>query len=334
MIVTQVKRYNGSTWVDYNLSVDANQVFLNQDLKLTETFGKYKVDSDTPNITVPAKGKNWLEVLLDAYSTDEQPTVTNPSISAFNVTGNGASTTSFEIGTTVLPQWTSTFKSGAYTYKSTVSKDNIIPISGTGVSATGWTIKQGSIVIGSTGNNKAADNFSFIIGNEDTTNISGNISYSAVASYSAGNYALTKLDNLANPEVRIAAGNTEAKKDTLTWYRKMFGGGSTAETITSADIRSKASAQASARNSSNPFEFKAVLNDTKVIFAYPKAMTAKTPKFQIFTMAWGDTTGFVSSEVDVADARGGEKGLMTYTIWTFTPAGPYTADETKYRVYF
>lgn len=333
-MVTQVKIYNGSTWVDYDLSVDSSRVFFNQDLKLTETFGKYKVDSSTPNVTVPANGKSWKEILIDAYSTDVNPEKVDPSITAFNVTGNGASSTSFEIGTTVLPQWTSTFSGGSYSYKSTASKTNINPVAGTGVSATGWTIKQGTVEIGTVEDGTAANAAKFAIGAGNTSNISGSVTYSAVASYNAGRYALTKLDNLPTTDVQIVAGSTPAKTDTLSWYRKMFGGGTTAG-LTSAVIRGLAAgASANARASSNPFEFKASKGDIKVVFAYPTALTTKTPKFQMFTMNWGDTIGFVSSKINVADARGGENGLMEYTVWTYTPAGAFTADETKYRVYF
>ena len=68
-------------------------------------------------------------------------------------------------------------------------------------------------------------------------------------------------------------------------------------------------------------------------------MTTKTPKFEIFTMAWGATEGFTSSEIQVADARGtNEDGTlnnaMTYTVWTYAPAGGFAAAETKYRAYF
>jgi hypothetical protein len=119
----------------------------------------------------------------------------------------------------------------------------------------------------------------------------------------------------------------------------MFGAGTAEADVDSAVIRGMKSANASAVGSSAPFEFKAVAGDTKVVFAYPKALTTNTPKFEIFTMAWGETSGFVSSEVEVADARGtNEDGTlnnaMTYTVWTYTPAGAFAAAETKYRAYF
>lgn len=317
--------------------LDAKNVYFSEDLTLTQSFGKYTVSSSNPNVTIETTGMSVYDLFMDAYSESKDPTKTDPKVTGFNVTGNGSTATSFEVGTTVTPQWVSTFNAGSYTYKSSVSNENIVPVSGTGVTATGWEVKQGSTVIGTTEDGTA--DTSFVIGDGNTSAVSGTVSYSITADYSDGNYALTNLNKLPATEVRIAAGTTTAVADTLTFVRKMFGAGSSAETVDSAEIRSMKSANASAVSSSAPFEFSAVAGDTKVVFAYPKALTTKTPKFEIFTMAWGETSGFVSSEVQVADARGTNadgtlNNAMTYTVWTYTPAGAFAAAETKYRVYF
>ena len=329
--------YNGTDWAAMDGNYNAKNVYFDEDLVLTQTFGKYAVSSSVPNVTVNATGMSMYDLIMDAYSEKKNPNKNNPKVSAFSVTGNGSSLTSFEVGTTVTPQWTSTFNEGSYTYKSSVSNTTITPVSGTGVTATAWEVKQGNEVIGTVEDGTAAS--SFIIGDGDASAVSGTVSYSVTADYSDGNYALTNLNTLPDSEVRIAAGTTDVKTDTLTYVRKMFGAGTAEETVDSAVIRAMVGATASAVGSSAPFEFKAAAGDTKVIFAYPKALTTKTPKFEIFTMAWGETSGFVSSEVEVADARGtNEDGTlnnaMTYTVWTYTPAGAFAAAETKYRAYF
>ena len=323
--------------IDSLSELDAKNVYFNEDLTLTQSFGKYTVSASNPNVTVPATGMSLYDLIMDAYSESKNPTKTDPKVTGFNVTGNDSSTTSFEVGTTVTPQWVSTFNAGSYTYKSSASNETITPVSGTGVTATGWEVKQGSTVIGTSEDGKAGS--SFVIGDGNNSAVSGTVSYSITADYSDGNYALTNLNKLPATEVRIASGTTPAVTDTLTFVRKMFGGGSAEATVDSAEIRGMKSATASAVASSAPFEFTAVAGDTKVIFAYPKALTTKTPKFEIFTMAWGATEGFVSSEVQVADARGTKddgtlNNPMTYTVWTYTPAGAFAAAETKYRVYF
>lgn len=329
--------YNGTDWAAMDGNYNAKNVYFDTDMVMTQTFGKYAVSSSVPNVTVPSDGLNLYELFMDAYSEKKNPTKTAPKVSAFSVTGNGASDTSFEVGTTVTPQWTSTFSAGSYTYKSSVSDTDIKPVSGTGVAASAWEIKQGDAVIGTVEDGTAAA--SFVIGDGNNTAVSGTVSYSVTADYNAGNYALTNLNTLPDSEVRIAAGTTPAVTDTLTFVRKMFGAGTSEATVDSAVVRGMKSANASVIGAFAPFEFKAVAGDTKVVFAYPKALTTKTPKFEIFTMAWGETSGFVSSEVEVADARGtNEDGTlnnaMTYTVWTYTPAGAFAAAETKYRVYF
>lgn len=328
--------YNGSDWSAMDGNYNAKNVYFDDNMTVTQNFGKYTVSSSNPNKTIASKGMSLYELLMDAYSESKNPTKTLPKVTNFNVTGNGASTTSFEVGTTVTPQWTSTFNAGSYTYKSTVSKDAVSAVSGTGVSATAWTVKQGNSVIGSVEDGTASS--SFVIG-DNTTAVSGTVSYSITADYSNGNYALTNLNTLPASDVRITEGTTDAVTDTLTYVRKMFGAGTAEATVDSAVIRGMASATASAVGSSAPFEFKAVAGDTKVVFAYPKALTTSAPKFEIFTMAWGETSGFVSSEVEVADARGtNEDGTLnnaiTYTVWTYTPAGAFASAETKYRAYF
>jgi hypothetical protein len=125
----------------------------------------------------------------------------------------------------------------------------------------------------------------------------------------------------------------------MTSYRKMFAGGVVDKdaAITSAVIRGlgtgvKASAPTSADKG---IEFKANVGDTKLILAYPKSLTTKTPKFEYFTLSWGTFTGFEAetATVQVADKRGGENGLKEYTVYTYTPTGAFEAD-TKFRVYF
>jgi hypothetical protein len=329
--------YDGTKWAAMDGNYNAKNVYFDTELVMTKSFGKYETSSSVPNVTIDAAGMSMYDLLMDAYSEKKNPTKSNPKVTGFNVTGNGNSITSFEVGTTVTPQWVSTFNSGSYTYKSSASNTSISAVSGTGVSATAWEVKQGSEVIGTAEDGTAAA--SFVIGDGVADKVSGTVSYSITADYSDGNYALTNLNTLPTSEVRITAGTTDAVTDTLTYVRKMFGAGTAEETVDSAVIRGMGSATASAIASSAPFEFKAVAGDTKVVFAYPKALTTKEPQFEIFTMAWGATEGFESSEVQVADARGtNEDGSlnnpMTYKVWTYTPAGAFAAAETKYRVYF
>ena len=301
-------------WVAMDGNYSAVNVYTNEDIQVTTKVGELAA-----NTTVGA-GTSVADLLVRILSQSKDPSKTNPKIAAFSVTSNGSGS-DFEAGTSITPKWTSTFNSGSYTYKSSVSNTDIIPVSGTGVTADSWSITQDNVEIGTT---KDGTGTTFILG--DNT-----ITFKATVDYSAGNFALTNLNKLPIDEVRIAAGSTEATAN-ITSYRKMFAGGTTAADITSDLIRSLG---ANKKASTSTFEFKANVGDTKLIFAYPSSLSSTDPNFEYFTMAWESVGGFTKLEnpVQVADARGGTEGLVNYTVYVYVPAAAYAA-ETKYRVSF
>jgi hypothetical protein len=314
--------YNGTAWAAMDGNYSAANVYLNEDVTVTTQTGELK-----QNAVVEA-GTSLQDMLVQMLSQSKDPSKTDPSVSAFTVKDGGA--TDFEAGSTVTPKWDATFNAGSYGtgYKSTVSKENIVPVAGTGVTVTAWDITLDGISIGTTEDGTSA---SFVMG--DNT-----IIFKATATHTAGNYALTNLNKLPETDVQIEAGS-KSKTATMTSYRKMFAGGVVDKdaAITSAVIRGlgtgvKASAPTSADKG---IEFKANVGDTKLILAYPKSLTTKTPKFEYFTLSWGTFTGFEAetATVQVADKRGGENGLKEYTVYTYTPTGAFEAD-TKFRVYF
>ena len=304
---------NGEDWVAMDGNYSADNVFTPEDIQVTTSVG------ELPANTVVNAGTSFSDLLTKILSQSKNPTKTDPYISVFNVTNNGSGT-SFEAGTSVIPKWTTTFNTGTYSYKSTASNENISPVSGTGVSVQTWSVVKDEEEIGTTKDGSAD---AFILG--DST-----INFKIIANYSNGNYALTNLNKLPESEVRILAGSAE-KTATITSYRKMFAGGSSAENIDSALIRGL---KANGKASTDSFEFKASVGDTKLIFAYPTDLTTKTPKFEYFTMAWESVGGFSKlGTIQVADVRGENNGLKDYTVYTYTPAAAYAA-ETKYRVSF
>ena len=312
--------HNGSAWAAMDGNYSANNVYLNEDVTVTTQTGELKVNA------VVEAGTSLQDMLVQMLSQSKDPSKSNPSVSAFTVKDGSA--TDFEAGSTVTPKWESTFSTGSYSYKSTASKETINPVSGTGVTVTAWDITQDGTTIGTTEDGTGA---AFVMG--DST-----VNFKAVATHTAGNYALTNLNKLPETDVQIAAGSKE-KTATMTSYRKMFAGGVVDKdaAITSAIIRGlstgvKASAPTTAETG---IEFKAVTGDTKVILAYPTSLTSKAPKFEYFTLSWGPFSGFEVEEstINVADKRGGENGLKEYTVYTYTPTGAFEAD-TKFRVYF
>ncbi len=305
--------FDGKHWAAMDGNYSAASVYTSEDIQVTTAVGELAA-----NAVVDA-GTSFADLLVQILSKSKNPTKNDPSISAFSVTNNGSGS-SFEAGTSITPKWASTFNAGSYTYKSSVSNENIVPVSGTGVVADSWSITKDGVEIGTTEDGSAS---AFILG--DST-----VNFKAVVNYSDGNYALTNLNKLPETEVRIAAGS-KSKTATITSYRKMFAGGTTAANIDSALIRGLGS---NASASTSIFEFKANVGDTKLVFAYPSSLTTKEPKFEYFTMAWESVGGFVKADnIQVADVRGGSNGLKEYTVYTYTPAAAYAA-ETKYRVSF
>ena len=305
--------FDGENWAAMDGNYSAANIFTPEDIQVTTTVGELAA-----NTTVDA-GTNFADLLTKILSQSKNPTKVNPSITAFTVTNNGSGT-SFEAGTSIIPKWDTTFNKGSYSYKSSASKDEISPVSGTGVVVNSWLITRDGIEIGT-----AEDGVgnAFVIG--DNT-----VNFKVTVDYSDGNYALTNLNKLPEQEVKIEA-DIITKTANIYSYRRMFGGGTTATELTSDLIREL---NANAKASTSNFEFSANIGDTKLIFAYPSSLSSAEPKFEYFTMAWESVGGFaLAGTVQVADARGGDNGLAEYKVYTYTPAAPY-ATETKYRVSF
>jgi hypothetical protein len=307
--------YNGTAWAALDGNYSAANVYLNEDVTVTTKTGELAVNA------VVEAGTSLQDMLVQMLSQSKDPTKTNPSITAFTVKDGSA--TDFEAGSTVTPKWESTFSAGSYTYKSTAAKEPINPVSGTGVTVTAWAITQDGTSIGTTEDGTGA---SFVMG--DST-----VNFKAVATHSAGNYALTNLNKLPATDVQIASGSKE-KTASMTSYRKMFAGGVVDKdaAITSAVVRGLSTG---VKATTAATEFKAKVGDTKLIFAYPKSLSTATPKFEYFTMSWEGFSGFevAASTVQVADKRGGENGLKEYVVYTYTPTGAFES-ETKFRVSF
>ena len=291
----------------------AMNVFTTEDIQVTTEVGELTTD------TIITAGTSVAELLQKVLSESKDPTKVEPKISTFSVTNNGSGS-KFESGTSITPKWSSVFDEGKYTYKSSVSNTDIIPVSGTGVNVLSWSILKNGTEISS---NQNGTGEAFIIGDDP-------VLFKAIANYSSGNYALTNLNKLPEVEVRIQEGSTEASTS-ITSYRKMFAGSTSEAEITSDLIRSL---ETSAVANTSRFEFKANTGDTKLIFAYPSNLTISEPKFEYFTMAWESVGGFTKLDnIQVADARGGTNGLKDYTVYVYTPASAYVT-ETKYRVSF
>ena len=87
----------------------AKSVMFDSDMVFTEQFGKYKPTDG--KVTIPSNNKSLYEVLIDAYSEDKNPTITQPSMTISSSTAKA-----YEVGTNVTPAYSSSFNAGSYEY--------------------------------------------------------------------------------------------------------------------------------------------------------------------------------------------------------------------------
>jgi hypothetical protein len=313
-------------WSAMDGNYSASNVFLKNKIELAGSFDN--VGNYNKGATIAAGTS--LEALLSGMLQQElEPTANIPTASISVSGGNG------EVGTSyTLPTATLKIDSvGSYTYG---------PDTGITFAIGDVELKQGSnskkndavMALNSTIKLQATDTATLY------TDTAKSYTFTATASHSAGAVPVTNLGN-AYADAQIEAGSITVADKTATFsgWRRIFGGGTTAADINSANIRAlaqlkKTSDSVPTTSGGKGIVFNAAKGSTKVVFAYPSSWTSKTPKFEIFTMAWGATEGFEKSTVNVADARGGENGLKEYTVYTYTPATPLAAENTQYCVYF
>lgn len=203
-----------------DLKLDVENIFLTEDLKFTEPFGKFGTEKDSSTkASLEANGyytidsaegtKSLADLLNSAFAVKSDPVITTPSITCtFNNTGE------FEVGSKIQPQVK--FVSGH------LGKYSYGPVD------TGATWKSFSYWINSSEKTtidletSEYNNEYCNIGSEITVQDNTNITVHANASYSAA--TKNPKDSLGTecPSLKFAAGNTPDQSATITGYRCMF----------------------------------------------------------------------------------------------------------------
>lgn len=206
-----------STWGELQYSggsdiieLDASKVTFDEDMTFTYAFGKYSPDS-TGQVKVPSNGKTLEGLLMDAYSEEKNPSVTQPSVSV-----TSGEMKAYEAGTNVTPKYNATLNKGSYQY----GPD-------TAITATSWSVQLNEETL-----TDASGTFSQIQVTDGT-----NLKITATAQYGDGAIPVTNLGN-EYADGQIKAGSKSAQSSALTGYRQIFYGVRTeASEITSAVIR-------------------------------------------------------------------------------------------------
>lgn len=102
--------YDGSQWAAMDGNYNAENVYFTEDFIFTEDLGTVNVSNGST--TVSAAGKNLKEFLSSIFAKEENPIVTQPSVSI----SLNPSTTAYEVGTLYTPKYTVNFKAGTYQY--------------------------------------------------------------------------------------------------------------------------------------------------------------------------------------------------------------------------
>ena len=300
-----------TTWGDLpyassgaDIQVDASQVMFSQDLVFTEQFGKYVPSGG--KVTVPANGDSLLEVLLNAFATDSNPSITQPSVSI-----NSSDFKAYEVGSNVTPSYTATLNPGSYQYGPA-----------TGIAATSWSVVD---------NAAEPNTLSTASGSFPQMQVVDGTSYSitATASYGAGAIPNTALgQEYANGQIK--AGSKSATKGTITGYRNGFYGTLTDTTeLTSAVIRGLSGKSNRAVTAGTVWNISIPVGAKRVAFAYPATIRDVSSVQDVNGLNAEIKTAFTLITVNVLGAN--DYSGINYKVYYIDYANPNDAQNT-YKV--
>lgn len=263
-----------------DIQVDASQVMFSQDLVFTEQFGKYVPSGG--KVTVPANGDSLLEVLLNAFATDSNPSITQPSVSI-----SSSDFKAYEVGTNVTTSYTATLNPGSYQYGPA-----------TGITATSWSVVD---------NAAEPNTLTTASGSFPQMQIVDGTNYSitATASYGAGAIPNTALGQ-EYTDGQIKAGSKSATKGTITGYRNGFYGTTTSQssgTFESDNIRAL-TATNKAVTAGTVWNISIPVGARSVIFAYPATIRDVTSVLDANGLNAEIKTAFTKVQAQVAGANG------------------------------
>ena len=281
--------YNGSNWKALDGNYNAENVYFDKDMTITENIGVQTIDNSGSK-TLSTRGKNVQQVFDMIVAQEKNPSITQPSTS-ITLTGADAK----EVGTEYTPKYSVGFNAGNYQYGPA-----------TGVTATAYAVTDTNSGSAST---QTGSFTAFTV--EDGTNYR----VSVTTTHSAGAVPKTNLNN-DYADGQIKAGTKTAQSAAVTGYRAWFNYvGTNTDSVDGTWIRTNGTN----KNASgfNSFSLSIADGTKRVVVAIPKAKN-QTLKSVIDVDGMGlDVKGnFVLSTMQV-------KGLNNYTavdydVWVFT----------------
>ena len=299
--------YTGSAWSAMDGNYNANNVYLDADIKMAGNYTQVGNLTKTQNgtATFATKGKSIAEALTDIFSKRLQPGT--PTAPAVTLTFGQAK--AYEVGTTVSPTYSASLSAGSYTYGPA-----------TGITATSWEITD---TAGNTADT-ATGSFADVVVADNT-----NYKITAKANYGEGAVAKDNLGSDSNPVVKIAAGSATKTSGAITGYRNTFYGTVTEKAkVTSTIIRGLTKSNKALANGSS-FTVNIPVGAVRVIFAYPATLQDVSSVKDVNGLNAEIKSAFTKSALTVAGA-GADAGIE-YKVYVTDFAEP-VAKANSYTV--
>lgn len=266
----------------------AKDVYFEEDLILTEPFGRYKLTNG--QVTVPAEDKSWYDVFMDAMSEDKNPTTTQPSVGVSSGTAKA-----YEVGTVVTPSYSGTFGAGSYSYDSS-----------TGVAVSAWEAT----------NSVTSEKLSTQSGQfaKYTVTDDGKYTITLKATYTDGDIPHTVL-GATYPAGQIKGGTKQAATGAISGYRNSFYGTLTDKSteLNSATIRKLAQNAGKALSNGASFTVNVPVGAMAVVIAYPATLRELTSVKDVNGMNAEILSAFTASSATVEGANGYE--AINYRVY-------------------
>lgn len=250
---------------------------------------------------IPA-GASFDEIVKMLVQKAIPATYTKPTIAIAN--NEGQASGNVEAGTFITPKLKATF---------TKNDAN---------SLTAIAIKKGSdIVAQGTTSPLTFEGQEAVIGDETIT-------YTAYAEYAAAD---VKTNNLGqnSKENWFDAGNITSSAYSITGKRNLFYGagvGATPE-VTSDAVRSLVNTKLGPTQG-HSFNINVAVGQQHIMFAYPASLRDVNNVTYVEANDGGMAANFTKHTINVADARGGENGMVSYKVYTYEMAVPAAAGMT------
>jgi predicted nucleic acid-binding Zn-ribbon protein len=296
-----------SQWKAMDGNYNASNVYFDKDMMVTKEIGYITITNGSG--TIPSEGKNLEQVFEAMFVKEQNPTKTEPSVSA-TLTGAGT----YEVGTTVTDiKYSVSFDDGKYSFGPEP----------TGVEPTKWEITStagysntinpatGSTTVATAVSNVALDD---VLVEDDT-----NFSITATATHTIGSTPITNKGNPC-PSKTIAAGSKNKTSSSISGYRSFFYGAITVPTsdLTSEIIRGLTNAGAYDATKTFTISADGATDLKAFIVAIPNASTragiTKVDSTAGMIVSMTESYVCLDKTVLVADCRGTVDGVDTNTV--------------------